>query len=374
MTRSLTTQGQLIVNSVFTLITKHAGKETSMQMKKYFFNIVGKLVLLYQEDLGSISEIIKPLQQPNFILASHFLDQLSPEVPIEKRNPEAVIILLSEARSTAIGLLPVLFKEETVSKAIRLIEYFLETDFFHFVLKNPENHIECEIIRKALSETLYAISSDNENARLASRILRKKLLTRRRLLNQLTMKPSLYVFLRREDSSLIVREWLTESEDSDAINRINFHAAVEEYKGITSRTLLPERAKAIVDKFFINDAPEIIPFENLVKDDVINALISDNISRSLFVHAQREAFLYLNNVFERSFVSSQHFLRLQDELVSVNKRIETLFKNAVVEVSGRLQLDKEFEDCGDYEDSEDIEEEVTQSRLERLSFWSTSKS
>ena len=123
MSQALGFQERKLVDLMFKLITRYSGKGTSDLIRKYFYNIMGKVWVLVEQGTALIEERIAPLREPNFLFASYFLDQLRTKDPMS-RNTMAVQQLLKEATSHLIGLLPILFKEETVNKAINIIEHF----------------------------------------------------------------------------------------------------------------------------------------------------------------------------------------------------------------------------------------------------------
>ena len=128
MSKALGVQERKIVDLIFSLITKFSGKSTSNLLRKYFFNIMGKLYLIYEQGIVLLEERLAPLREPNYLFASYFLEQLS--IPdAGNRNIPALQLLLAEATSRMIGLLPLLFKEETVNRSIRIIEYFWTLSF-----------------------------------------------------------------------------------------------------------------------------------------------------------------------------------------------------------------------------------------------------
>ena len=123
MSQALGTQERRLVELTFRLITRFSGKTVSDLMRKYFYNIIGKVWVLLEQGTALIEERVAPLREPNFLFASYFLEQLDVKDPTS-RNTKAVQQLFMEATSHLIGLLPVLFKEETVNKAICIIELF----------------------------------------------------------------------------------------------------------------------------------------------------------------------------------------------------------------------------------------------------------
>ena len=136
---------------MFGLITKFSGKSHSDLIRKYFYNIIGKIYILFQVNNDDIQRQIAPLREPNFLFASYFLEQLKLR-EASKRNTIAVLQLLREAAANVVGLLPVLLKEETVQKAIIIIELFQEESFVDFVLKDSTNELERVLIIDALEK------------------------------------------------------------------------------------------------------------------------------------------------------------------------------------------------------------------------------
>ena len=202
MRKALGEQESMTVELIFGLITKFSGQEHSDLLKKHFFNIIGKAWVLYQQGIAALDEVIAPLREPNFLFACYFLEQLNIKVPSE-RNIPGVQLLIAEATSKLIGMLPLLFKEETVDKAIRIIELFVDISFLDFVLKNPVNQRDCEVLRISVSAMLSGtVTSDNFHN--SSMMLRRSLLIRSRCLSELIAAPKLTSFLRSEEASVLL--------------------------------------------------------------------------------------------------------------------------------------------------------------------------
>ena len=123
-----------LVQLMFSLIAKFSGKQHADLIRRHFYNIIGKVYILFQVDNAEIQRQIAPLREPNFLFASYFLEQLR-EKEISKLNTAAILHLLKEAAANVEALLPTLFKEETVQKAKTIIELFQQENFIDFVLK-----------------------------------------------------------------------------------------------------------------------------------------------------------------------------------------------------------------------------------------------
>ena len=241
---------------------------------------------------------------------------------ISQRNIEAIQLLLTDATSKLIGLLPLLFKEETVNKAIRIIELFVDINFIKFVFANSENKAECEFLRLTLTDILNCTQSSEHS----SKVLRNRLFLRKRTLNELISSPSLLYFLQSEEASVLIWDWALECGKREVLNRLSFHSAVEEFKSLATRSLLPMRACVIVDKYLAQEAPCELSISESAKIDVLKLVKEDKITRALFSPAQREAILYLDAEFNSSFLKSDYFKMLQQELGSINARISFLYE------------------------------------------------
>lgn len=211
MSKALGAQERKIVDLIFSLVTKFSGKSTSDLLRKYFFNIMGKLYLIYEQGTVLLEESLAPLKEPNYLFASYFLEQLT--IPdVGARNIPALQLLLAEATSRMIGLLPLLFKEETVNKSIRIIEYFLDSKFLEFVMKDPQNDSERDLLNVAVSYILNGSTQSPDGHRVhSSVVLRNRLRSRKREIQDLVTNPTLINFLRSEEGSVLIWDWAIES-------------------------------------------------------------------------------------------------------------------------------------------------------------------
>ena len=306
---------------MFGLITKFSGKSHSDLIRKYFYNIIGKIYILFQVNNDDIQRQIAPLREPNFLFASYFLEQLKLR-EASKRNTIAVLQLLQEAAANVVGLLPVLLKEETVKKAIMIIELFQQESFVSFVLKDSANELERVLIVDALEKVL----SGRDNSLTQSLLVKTRLENRKRILTDLCTKPTLIAFLKSDETSVLIWDWAIGSGNKNTLHRLQFHTAVEEFKNLETRSLMPSRATLIRERYLETGADREVVISTSARDEVLQQLRNDKITRSTFTSAHKEVVLSLNNEFVSSFLPSNYFKQLQSELESVKTRLDLLFR------------------------------------------------
>ncbi len=253
-----------------------------------------------------------------------------------------------------IGLLPTIFREETVRRAIDIKDYFSESDYFNFFFLDSSLNQEREIVKNALNEIL---NSNSLNSAQSSLLLQKKrLLTKKRLLVNLTQKPTLLNFLRQEESSILIWDWLLELEDKEAIHKLSFYHSVEDFKSVETRSLFPTRASAIIEKYINSTGENFIKMDEAIVNEIMNQFNSGNITRSIFASAQRDSYNTINQLFESNFLSTIQYKCIVEELHTIDKRIQFL---------QHIASDEDIDDGI-------IAEESNSSRAissSRLSFW-----
>ncbi len=308
---------------MFGLITKFSGKSHSDLIRKYFYNIIGKIFILFQADNDdNIQRQITPLREPNYLFATCFLEQLKQrEVP--KRNTAAVLQLLTEAAANVIGLLPILLKEETVQKAIIIIDLFQQESFVDFVLKDSSNEVERVLVIDALEKVL---NGGNDSSQTQSMLVKTRMQHRKRILSELCTKPTLISFLKSDEASVLINDWAVGLGDKNTLHRLQFHTAVEEFKSLETRALMPSRASLICERYIEIGADCEVVISKSAKDGVLEQLRNDKITRSTFAAAQKEVVLSLNNEFVTSFLPSSHFQQLKSELETIKTKLGLLFR------------------------------------------------
>ena len=205
----------------------------------------------------------------------------------------------------------------------------LDYNFLEFVLKEPVNEKERILIYDIVNDLLNGKSS--EISSVSSMALRSRLFSRRQILQELVNHPSLVGFLRSEEASVLIWDWAIGSGNKEVLDRLTFHSAVEEFKSLATRALLPTRARAIAEKYIDSNANCILTLSSASRSEVMTLIEEDKITRALFAPAQRDVILILNQEFESTFLPSKYFRHLQAELESVNNRIDLLYSNDHVE-------------------------------------------
>lgn len=114
--------------------------------------------------------------------------------------------------------------------------------------------------------------------------------------------------------------------NKEILNRLSFHTAVEEFKSLANRSLLPSRAQIIAEKYINPSSTCQLMLTESTTAEVQQLIREEKITRALFAPAQREAILLVNQLFEANFVSSEYFGRLQVEMNAISSRISFLFE------------------------------------------------
>ena len=315
---------------MFNLITKFSGKAHSDLIRKYFYNVIGKVYILFQASNDEIQTQITPLREPNFLFASCFLEQLKVR-DLTKRNTMAVLQLLKEAAGNVVGLLPILLKEETVQKAITIIELFQQESFVEFVLKDSSNEVERVLIIDALEKVL----SGKEVSQTQSNAVKSRLQHRKQILTDLCAKPTLVAFLRSDEASVLIWDWAIGVGNKNVLHRLQFHTAVEEFKSLETKALMPSRAALIWERYLEAGSNCEVAISQSARDDVNDQIQNDKVTRFTFTVAQKEVVLSLNSEFETSFLPSNYYERLRSELESVKTKIDLLFRGTIGDDSSR---------------------------------------
>jgi hypothetical protein len=147
------------------------------------------------------------------------------------------------------------------------------------------------------------------------------------------------------------------------LNRLSFHTAVEEFKSLANRSLLPSRAQIIAEKYICTgSACQLMLTESTIAE-VQQLIREEKITRALFAPAQREAILLVNQSFEMNFVSSEYFGRLQVEMNAISSRISFLFEPVSCAIDDGVDVDL---DTGDDESGEVVGGGEATSRLSVL--------
>ena len=186
---------------------------------------------------------MRSCKSSNMILLYCLLEQF--QAPIHLRSPEALHTLVQDCYTAVMNVLTPI-PNSSPERLTLIKEFILERGFLDYLLTSPHIDLEREVILNNLNRMMQPY--EDEAAGMAL-VLKDSLQQRRKDLAALVAKPQLVNFLRRQDTSPLLQEWLLALRGPDCLGILHFYSAIKDYMGVSNRALLPRRASNIYDRY-----------------------------------------------------------------------------------------------------------------------------
>ena len=166
------------------------------------------------------------------------------QTPVHLRTPEALHSLIEDCYQAAFTLLSPIANSSPERLTV-LKEFILHRGFLEFLLTSPSIDLERVVILRAMSNIMAPYEEEANQMALQ---MKHNLQTRRLELAALIAKPQLVNFLRRQDTSPLLQDWLMDLRGQESLRWLHFYSAIRDYMGVSNRSLHPPRAAAIYER------------------------------------------------------------------------------------------------------------------------------
>jgi hypothetical protein len=181
--------------------------------------------------------ILKCLARPNTILRLAVIEQIF-KVNRLFRNAESICVLFMDSHTALNATIKKYTSEEERELIFELYSLLGGIKFVTYFLQQPD--IEEDRVKVGASLQLISNFNDQDGSKFALAHLVKSMKIKISRLTTLIESPDLLEYLKEELVSSEVTNWLSERNPA-YFNSLQFHAAVEDFKCITSRRLMKTR-------------------------------------------------------------------------------------------------------------------------------------
>eukprot|EP00753_Platysulcus_tardus_P022438 PLAT9589.1.p2 GENE.PLAT9589.1~~PLAT9589.1.p2 ORF type:complete len:396 (-),score=185.08 PLAT9589.1:132-1319(-) len=347
--RFLGQEADHILTAMRQVSEKQDGKSKAKEYYKAVLKIVTKVALLWKNNLIT-EELAMPLRDPLLGLATQITEALAATPPPSELRP--IVEQVAVVKRAVLPLLTAYMKPRSWHKWEIICDYYGGEDYLQFLFHREEAAAEKTTIADLLSLLMQPFQTDLKATLLCAvrGCLRQRVMlpgatycefhhiihVRERL-----ESPELRRFLEDASEERYFREFLP----ADQLPLLQFWHAAEDFRKVTSRTLLESRAARVFDKYLAPSAPTPVSLPPRMVAKVEQAL--DKRPRAtLFRDLQRHAFSMLNDCFPAFLRSERYSAFVASQTVDVGLDIPYTRPPGVDEV----KRDDDYADSSDDDD------------------------
>jgi hypothetical protein len=291
----LGTQGHEAVVALLNTATEVAGAAMSKELKAHIFKLIYKCGVLIQENLIT-REDVDPAWDQTIDMFNAILDTLETpwnESNIHQLDAKKLKAKIMESHDKLIPVIKNHMKEKNSGKLTALYTFYSAENLIKTFVTSPKLLAERESVRTSLRMLLCADAQGDFNSYLDGEGVPKGPPPPTELMG----------YLKEPAARKFFQSFVTEQ---GKLADLQFWLAVEDYKKLSSSSLMEDRSERIFDKFLGASAPcpvACVPVEEVA---AIEAKVTVGQGRrGVFDKAQVHALEQLKGVYEGGFLQSQ---------------------------------------------------------------------
>jgi len=311
--------GDRIMQAMKDAAEKYDSTATAKQLKVDLLKLLLKVLLLYREKIIT-PEAIQPAKQPLLLMMDLLIETL--EADRSKRNPAELARAMAESHDAAMPLLKPNVREHNWVRLTRVFDFYGNEEFLAaFLLDEAYTDMRNSILIN-FQILLKRYELEGQIAETKN-FLRGQALERRAQLEGMVQNPTLREWLENEQTSTLFSDWLRVAMGPEALNLQKFVKQVSYYRSTNNRSLLPKRAEQVYETYLVDGAQYAIATSAEVRAavDAKYGGGGKSAQRTDFDAAEAEAKASLNDMFLGSFIGSEQFQVIVDEITEIDRRM-----------------------------------------------------